>query len=443
MKPVVVSLEESGNFDRTGNYTKGGIRYDISFSASTSWNNDYFPFHQQIIGTFGARCKMIGIDESYVVSISQLDVQHDENHNGDGVFALICHCTKISVWTLPGREDAELTKATAAAGLRSSDKYKESSLPDSGSINKPCGSKYPLKHVWSKYISDLVNIGKLRLQQRQPPELTFVDYLFSRGTGKQILLLLSDCTVFIVDLVAKKSVFQVNLLLMLTNIHDEEDELVGGERRGIESNEGCITSIAQHPCYGFKHIVFALNNRCYAFNSLTSSSSTRTIDSDEPTPLTHANPILLITPGGDEQGRRGDKIHHISFSKNGKYLSCCTGPTSGTVLIYDAQPPMHQNSHSMSTTPLYTLLYTLNVGLNERDGPLVSPLHALSSDFSWTSEELLVSYSTGESRVWQFPRFMNLMDITRIAILSLVPEEAIEELQLPKKLKKYLRFLQP
>ena len=269
-----------------------------------------------------------------------------------------------------------------------------------------------LNHSWSKGILSIIYLPS-------QVNLVLVDYIFSNdsaneaegggGGRKKMLILLSDATVFLLDIESKSCLLKVNLKLLI-NVKDEV-------RRGTR----CITNIAQHPKYGFDHVVFALGSSCYALDcsSIIASSSPSAENNSQ------LDPILEIV---DEDIKA---IHHVSFSKNGKYLSCCTGPSQGKVLLYHTQ----QNDKGCLS---YQLLYRLPA-IDPLNLPS-PPLHALASDFSWTSEELIVCYSSSDFRVWQLPRTMNLREIARNMILKLCPEKQIDKLKLPKILKDYLHF---
>ena len=257
---------------------------------------------------------MVGIDEQWVVTVTEI---------------LVSSRLIISVWNLFHKEVVEVDRLNREATL---------------------------KHSWSKNINDIID---MKAPYRR--NSVFVDYIFSNdsankaeGKGrKNILFLLSDATVFLLDIQSKSCLLQVNLKLLI-NVNDK-----------VRRCTQCVTNIAQHPKCGFDHVVFALGSRCYALDcssiiasSLPSGEKNRQLD--------------LILEIADKDIKM---IHHVSFSKNGKYLSCCTGPSQGKVLLYQSQ----QNSEGCLS---YQLLYRLPA-IDPLNLPS-PPLHALASDFSWT-----------------------------------------------------------
>ena len=280
------------------------------------------------------------------------------------------------------------------------------------------GRRSTLIHSWSKNFDELID------KNRQVRQNSFcVDYIFSNTMstvtveeGKQILFLLSDATVLLLDIQSKKCIMQENLKVLFKIDENQQQQ---------QQNQP-ILNITQHPTYGLKHVIFAVGCKCYVMNcfyhKLKTSSSSNIYKNDK-----MFDPVIEILD------KDIGNINHVSFSRNGKYLSCCTGPTSGKVFLYSVQ---QSNNGSLA----YNLLYKLPIVMAPTDLNHSQVLHALASDFSWTSEELVVSYSSSELRVWQLPRFMSLKEITRNAISTIVPEERIHELQLPKELKNYLHF---
>lgn len=322
---------------------------------------------------------MIGIDKKCVVTITQAHLR----------------LPTISVWTLKWRRK----------GVDSTEPY--------------------LRHSWSSDFDKLINMkGQIR------QDSFCVDYIFSNTRnnkaieaeeGKpQIMFLLSDATVVLIDVQSKSCIMQENLKALF-KVHDEDQE------------DQTIINISQHPTHGFKHVIFAVGCKCYALNCpyvmALSASSLSPAHKNYDINNTLFDSVIEIVDGVREGV---DRINHVSFSKNGKYLSCCT-TICGDVYVYNVQ----QNSNgSLSYHLLYKLPAVLSPHLQH------SPfLCALASDFSWTSEELLVAYSSSEMRVWQLPRSMSLKEITRNAICKFVPEEIINELHLPKDLKNYLHFV--
>eukprot|EP00111_Clytia_hemisphaerica_P016001 TCONS_00047328-protein len=206
--------------------------------------------------------------------------------------------------------------------------------------------------------------------------LQVIDYEFS-SNGQCITLLMQNGFIFTVDIQRKHQVWQVYLP-------------PGGDRM--------VKQLTLHPTLNAT-LVFAMKNECYSLDCSSKSQSWDMIQS------------VIELP-------RDYIINYITFSQSRDLLSLCTGP-EGDVFIYSVDK--HQ----------YNQLFKL-----EHD-TVASAIHC---DFSWTSEELLVSYGDADYRIWQLPKHLKLKKIARIQFLKLVRGCHINQLKLPNSLKEYLLF---
>ena len=121
-------------------------------------------------------------------------------------------------------------------------------------------------------------------------------------------------------------------------------------------------------------------------------------------------------------------VKHVTFSKDGNSLGICAG--NGNALIY--------SSHKH-----YCLIHVLCPSGCREAVPNVFNLVNLCANriaFSSSSEEVCIAYNNGYVCVWQLPRKLKLKDICRLKILCLYPMDFIESLDIPKKLKGFLKF---
>ena len=200
-------------------------------------------------------------------------------------------------------------------------------------------------------------------------------------SGKYITFLLADGFYFMLDIEARNCVYSGHLPTLLENPNASQN----------------IMNITHHVLSNQMHFIFGFRNECLSVNP----ASNNTIE-------------CLIKLPTDQL------ITNVRFSNTKELLSLCTGP-EGNVLIYSVTGDRQCNQ-------LYNIL---DYG---------STSTARHCDFSWTSEELLVSYQNGDYRIWQLPRRLKLKEIARIQILKLVRGCDIDQLLLPKSLKEYLFF---
>ncbi|XP_066921143.1 uncharacterized protein [Clytia hemisphaerica] len=210
-------------------------------------------------------------------------------------------------------------------------------------------------------------------------ESFFINHEFT-ASGKYITFLLANGFYFTLDIEAKDCIYSGHLPTILDNPNAVQN----------------ITNITHYVFTNQMHFIFGFLNECLSIN-----------------PASNNIESLIKLP-------KDQIITHVRFSNTKELLSLCTGP-EGNVFIYT-----FTNKHQ------FDQLYKIN--------NFGSTSVARYCDFSWTSEELIVSYQNGDYRVWQFPRRLKLKEIARIQILKLVADSDIEQLLLPKSLKEYLFF---
>lgn len=256
-----------------------------------------------------------------------------------------------------------------------------------------------LKHYWTRtmygIMSELLD-SEVNFQFR---ELLITECLFSPDLRYIGMLLSSTCPLFILIGIEEKT---ANIFINLRSLIE-----------ATRDPNATFPSFCFHPIFRNRFIAFSCKSKCYL--------------ADIYNPESYRCIVSLVD---DKYSDQVTPINHVTYSKNGEYFSVSTGSSTGsTVCVY-------------STKRMYTLLYRLTPDLSSNMPVNSSLTRANCSNFSPTSEELVVAYGDGAIRVWQLPRRLNLKELCRTRCLCLYERHFLEQdSRIPKQLKNYLFFV--
>lgn len=121
-------------------------------------------------------------------------------------------------------------------------------------------------------------------------------------------------------------------------------------------------------------------------------------------------------------------VINANFSKDGKLFAITLG--NGSTLIY-------------TTRSRYMITHVLCPSNCKDTFPTSFDFENVSANcvsFSSSSEEVTVAYSNGHVCIWQLPRRLSLKEICRMEVLCLYPMDLIDAMDIPQKLKRFLKF---